>query len=100
MRRRTVFVAVPAAVLVSAAGGGAVLTATGDAEQGPRAPVPRVCWFSDYANAKLSNKCTWNGDERRWYMKDEAARSVPADTQRLPPANLCHYFHGTECPHR
>jgi hypothetical protein len=76
------------------------LLLAGEGEAGPRAPVPRVCWFSDYANAKLSNKCTWNEDERRWYMKDEAGKTVPADTQKLPVANLCHYFHGPECPKR
>jgi hypothetical protein len=27
-------------------------------------------------------------------------REVPADTRKLPPANLCHYFHGAECPQR
>jgi hypothetical protein len=100
MTRRKLLLAAVAAVLVTAvtAGGGALLAAPGEA--GPRAPVPRVCWFSDYANAKLSNKCTWDGDERRWYMEDEEGRRVPADTQKLPVANLCQYFHGKECPRR
>jgi hypothetical protein len=99
VRRRLIALAAVAAVLVTAATAGGLLLA-GEGEAGPRAPVPRVCWFSDYANAKLSNKCTWNEDERRWYMKDEAGKTVPADTQKLPVANLCHYFHGPECPKR
>ncbi|MCD6728130.1 MAG: hypothetical protein LT070_12955 [Solirubrobacteraceae bacterium] len=77
-----------------------VLVATTGRPEVPTAAVPRVCWFSDYANAKLSNRCTWNGHDRRWYIDDANGRSVPADTQRLPPANLCLYFYGTDCPRR
>ena len=62
-------------------------------------PIPRVCWFSDYDNAKLSNKCDWSGSEARWYMEVDGRR-VPADEQRLPEVNLCHYFHGETCPAR
>jgi hypothetical protein len=65
----------------------------------PKAPIPRVCWFSDYANAKLSNKCEYRSGERRWYMEVDG-RMLPADQQRLPPANLCLYFHGQKCPER
>jgi hypothetical protein len=99
MRRRLTALAAVVAVLVTAATGGALLLAD-DGEAVPKAPVPRVCWFSDYANAKLSNKCTWNDDEHRWEMEDEHGRTVAADTQELPVANLCHYFHGRECPKR
>jgi hypothetical protein len=76
-----------------------VATGIASQDEAPRAPVPRVCWFSDYANAKLSNKCEYRSDERRWYMK-VGGKEVPADTQKLPPANLCLYFHGTKCPER
>ena len=85
-----------------AAAGLAGGVATGIASQGdevPPGPIPRVCWFSDYENAKLSNQCEWRSDERRWYMEVDG-ETVPADTQKLPPANLCLYFHGTECPER
>jgi hypothetical protein len=94
VRRRTTLLALAVAVLVTAAAGVAIAS-RGDS--GPRAPVPRVCWFSDYENAKLSNKCSYRDSERRWYMEVDG-RDVPADTQKLPPANLCHYFHGQECP--
>jgi hypothetical protein len=94
--RRTLIVAALAAVLVTAVTAGALLATRGEAV--PKAAVPRVCWFSDYENAKLSNKCEWRDGERRWYMKDEDGKDVPADTQTLPVANLCQYFHGTECP--
>ena len=98
MMRRRRFVVRSAAVAVLALGAGA---AAGVAAQddGPKAPIPRVCWFSDYANAKLSNKCEYRSDERRWYM-DVEGEMLPADEQRLPVANLCLYFHGTECPKR
>ena len=86
--------AAAAAVLVVVATG----IAGGDA-QPPEAPVPRVCWFSDYDNAKLSNKCEYDTSDGRWYM-DVDGRRVPADEQRLPEANLCHYFYGQECPDR
>jgi hypothetical protein len=76
-----------------------VATGVAGQDTGPKAPIPRVCWFSDYANAKLSNKCEYRSGERRWYMKVEE-RMVPADTQRLPPANLCLYFSGQKCPDR
>lgn len=72
-------------------------SASGDGE--PRAPIPRVCWFSDYAKGRLSNRCTYRSDERRWYIRVDG-RDLPADEQRLPPANLCLYFHGTTCPPR
>lgn len=104
MRRRAALIALVAAALVVAATAVA-LAGRGDSPQPepraavPKGPVPRVCWFSDYANAKLSNKCKWREDERRWYMKVEG-EMVPADTQKLPVANLCHYFHGTTCPER
>lgn len=96
-RRRLLSIGAPVAALVVAAG-----VATGVAsshDDTPEGPIPRVCWFSDYANKKLSNKCEWRGDERRWYMEVEG-EMVPADTQRLPVANLCHYFSGTTCPKR
>jgi hypothetical protein len=92
--RRLKLAAVPVALVL---GAGLAAVATGDDE--PKAPVPRVCWFSDYENAKLSNKCEYRSDERRWYMEVDGER-VPADEQRLPVANLCLYFHGTGCPER
>jgi hypothetical protein len=82
--------------LVLGAGAAAGVASQDDA---PKAPIPRVCWFSDYANAKLSNKCEYRSDERRWYM-DVDGEMLPADEQQLPVANLCLYFHGTECPKR
>jgi hypothetical protein len=90
---------VTGSVLAAAALAGGVATGLASQEEGPRAPIPRVCWFSDYENAKLSNQCEYRGDERRWYMRVDG-KTVPADTQKLPPANLCLYFHGTECPER
>lgn len=96
-RKRLLSIGAPVVALVAAAG-----VATGVASSGddvPPGPIPRVCWFSDYANKKLSNKCEWRGEERRWYMEVEG-KMVPADTQKLPVANLCHYFAGTECPDR
>jgi hypothetical protein len=85
-------------VVVLALGGGlAVGAASGTGA--PATPVPRVCWYSDYENAKLSNKCTYHDADRRWYMEVDG-REVPADEQRLPVANLCLYFHGTRCPER
>lgn len=78
----------------------AVVLAAGFASATPSAdevPIPRVCWFSDYANAKLSNGCVYDKRHGRW-MKEVDGRMVDARTQRLPVANLCHYFHGTECP--
>ena len=100
MRRRRLRLATVAAVLAAAATAGVSVLRAAPGEAGPRAPVPRVCWFSDYANAKLSNKCKWDAGERRWFMKDERGRRVPADTQKLPVANLCQYFHGPDCPRR
>jgi hypothetical protein len=66
---------------------------------GPKAPIPRVCWYSDYDKGGLSNKCEYREGERRWYIEAEG-EMVPADTQRMPIANLCLYFHGTKCPDR
>ena len=83
----------------AALAGGVATGIASQGDDGPRAPIPRVCWYSDYENAKLSNQCEWRSDERRWYMEVEG-ESVPAHTQQLPPANLCLYFHGTECPER
>lgn len=97
MRRRWAIAGGVLAAGALAAGGTTVIASQGD--EGPQAPVPRVCWWSDYENAKLSNKCEYRSDERRWYMEVDG-ESVPADTQKLPPANLCLYFHGTECPER
>lgn len=101
--RRRLRIAVPAALAVLAVLAVSVGAAGRDGgpgeDDGPRAAIPRVCWFSDYANARLSNRCAWRGDERRWYM-DVNGRQLPADEQRLPPANLCLYFHGTSCPTR
>lgn len=82
--------ALTAAALASGVTGG---------EEAPQAPIPRVCWFSDYANAKLSNRCTYRSDEQRWYMEVDGDQR-PADEQRLPVANLCLYFHGPRCPER
>jgi hypothetical protein len=97
MRRRATLLAAALAFVLAAAAVG-VAIASRD-EPVPRTPVPRVCWFSDYENARLSNKCEFREDDRRWYMEVDG-RTVPADTQKLPPANLCHYFAGTECPKR
>jgi hypothetical protein len=96
MRRR---LAIIGGVLAAAALAGGVTTGIASQDEAPPGPVPRVCWYSDYENVKLSNQCEWRSDERRWYMEVEG-ESVPADTQKLPPANLCLYFHGTECPER
>jgi hypothetical protein len=95
MRTRIIKLAAVTAVL----GLGAGIAAGATADDGPTAPVPRVCWFSDYENAKLSNRCEYRSDERRWYI-DVDGESVPADEQELPVANLCLYFHGTSCPGR
>ncbi len=92
-------VAIGAGVLASMALAGGVATGIASQDDGPRAPIPRVCWFSDYENAKLSNRCEYHSGEQRWYM-DVDGKTVPADEQKLPPANLCLYFHGTECPER
>jgi hypothetical protein len=95
---RTARTLLVAAVAVLALGSGlAVRAASGTAT--PETPVPRVCWFSDYEHAKLSNKCTYREESRRWYMEVDG-RQVPADEQQLPVANLCLYFHGTRCPER
>ena len=97
---RTLWGVLAGAVIAVALGAAVVTTGlASEDDDGPRAPVPRVCWWSDYANAKLSNKCEYREDERRWYMK-VGDRMVPADEQRLPTANLCLYFHGRECPKR
>jgi hypothetical protein len=90
-------VLVVVAALVAATAVGVAVASRG--ESGPRAAIPRVCWFSDYENARLSNRCSYRDGERRWYMEVDG-REVPADTRKLPPANLCHYFHGAECPQR
>jgi len=84
-----------AALAAVALVGSALLVASDDARA--TAPIPRVCWFSDYANARLSNRCTYRTDEERWYMLVDGVQ-VPADTQRLEVANLCLYFAGTACP--
>jgi hypothetical protein len=86
-------------VAAAAAVAGGVAQGVSGEEPTPKAPIPRVCWFSDYANAKLSNKCEYRSGERRWYMQ-VGGRMVPADRQRLPVANLCLYFHGQKCPNR
>lgn len=78
-----------------AVGGSALLVGSDDLRA--TAPIPRVCWFSDYANAKLSNRCSYRTDEERWYMLVDGVQ-VPADTQRLKTANLCLYFSGSACP--
>ncbi len=91
-----------AAGLVAVVAAALIVVATGVAggdEPVAQAPVPRVCWFSDYDNAKLSNKCDYDASEERWYMEVDGRR-VPADEQKLPEANLCHYFYGQECPDR
>jgi hypothetical protein len=82
-----------------AAGGAAATAGLASGPDEPKAPIPRTCWFSDYANAKLSNKCEYHEHERRWYM-DVDGEMLPADEQQLPEANLCHYFHGQSCPKR
>jgi hypothetical protein len=87
------------AAVAAALGGGALATGLASGDDAPKAPVPRTCWFSDYANAKLSNKCEYRSGERRWYM-DVEGEMLPADEQELPVANLCHYFHGQTCPKR
>jgi hypothetical protein len=92
-RRRVLALAGAATVAL----GAGVASGVAGQRDGPRAPIPRVCWFSDYANAKLSNKCDYRSEERRWYMEVDGAM-VPADTQKLPVANLCLYFSGTTCP--
>lgn len=73
--------------------------AGGGAKGLPPTAVPRVCWYSDYAHAKLSNGCEWDSHEGRWF-KDVEGRRTPADELTLPVANLCHYFHGLQCPER
>lgn len=91
-----------AAGLVAVVAAALIVVATdvaGGDETVAQAPVPRVCWFSDYDNAKLSNKCDYDASEGRWYMEVDGRR-VPADEQQLPEANLCHYFYGQECPDR
>jgi hypothetical protein len=89
-----------ASLLVIAAAAVVVATAiAGRGDSVAEGPIPRVCWFSDYDNAKLSNRCDWNDSEARWYMEVDGRR-VPADAQPLPEANLCHYFHGVTCPER
>ncbi len=65
----------------------------------PRPPVPRVCWFSDYDNARLSNKCIYDEARRTWLIRVDD-RLVPAEGVPLPEANLCHYFSGLTCPER
>jgi hypothetical protein len=85
--------------VAAALGAGAVATGLASGDDEPKAPIPRTCWFSDYANAKLSNKCEYRSDERRWYM-DVEGKMLPADEQRLPVANLCSYFSGPTCPKR
>lgn len=99
LRSRGRLVALIVVVMLVVGGAFAVLTSATTGDSGPRAAIPRVCWFSDYANAKLSNQCTYRSDEQRWYMR-VAGQEVPADEQSLPPANLCLYFHGTACPSR
>ena len=96
MRKRNATLAAVAVVLLPGAG---LLAAGAAGDDEPKAPVPRVCWYSDYANAKLSNKCEYRSDERRWYMEVDG-ELVAADEQELPVANLCLYFHGTSCPKR
>lgn len=64
-------------------------------EAEPSTPIPRVCWYSDYEQGKLANQCHYEGG--LWYMEVEG-ETVPAHTQPMPEANLCHYFHGTSCP--
>ena len=76
---------------------GFAYVAIGNAKPETETPLPRVCWYSDYARAKLSNQCQYRNDERRWYMMVQGVMH-PADLQQLPVANLCHYFYGTECP--
>ncbi len=86
--------AVFVAVSVLLFGAGSVLATT---VGGPTAPIPRTCWFSDYAKARLSNQCEYNHHDGRWYMK-VGSEMKPADEQKLPIANLCLYFYGTRCP--
>jgi hypothetical protein len=71
----------------------------GSEDGAPKAPIPRACWYSDYEEGRLANKCEYREAERRWYV-EARGEMVPADTQRLPMANLCLYFHGTKCPDR
>ena len=97
-RRRASVAGLVAAALAAVVGVG-VTTGQGSDPVAPEAPIPRVCWFSDYDNAKLSNQCTYDEREGRWYMEVDG-RLAPADEQELPEANLCHYFAGQECPER
>lgn len=94
-------VALPAATVALVVLGAGIATGVvhEDARAVPATPAPRVCWYSDYDNARLSNRCDYHADQERWYMEVDG-RMVPADTQPLPEANLCHYFHGTSCPRR
>ncbi|MGD9957325.1 MAG: hypothetical protein AB7V23_14765 [Candidatus Nanopelagicales bacterium] len=99
MRRRSVAWLVGAGVLgiLLALLGAHMLAAAGP--EGPRAPIPRVCWFSDYDNKRLSNQCTYDESGQRWLMPVDG-RLVPAEGVPLPEANLCHYFSGPTCPER
>jgi hypothetical protein len=99
MRLRRTKVALVGAVAAIGLGAGVAATGLASGDDAPKAAIPRTCWFSDYANAKLSNKCEYRSDERRWYM-DVKGKMLPADEQQLPVANLCHYFHGQTCPKR
>lgn len=94
--RRLVLVATLASVVVVLVVVGVGL-AGGGGDRLPPTPVPRVCWFSDYENARLSNGCEYDWVEGIWF-KEVEGRRVPASELTLPVANLCHYFHGLECP--
>jgi hypothetical protein len=95
--RRGRYVAASVAAALAVVVGVGVTTGQGSDPAEPQAPIPRVCWFSDYDNARLSNQCTYDARDRRWYMEVDGRRA-PADEQELPVANLCHYFAGQECP--
>jgi len=99
MRRPTLAWVVGLAVLglVLAGVGTHLMAAAGPEEARP--PVPRVCWFSDYDNARLSNRCIYDAAERTWRIRVDD-RLVPAEGVPLPEANLCHYFSGPTCPER
>lgn len=90
-------VAAPLAAVAAIVAGTAVGWPGG--EPVPDVDPPRVCWFSDYDNKRLSNRCDYDAEARRWFMEVDGRR-VPADEQPLPEANLCHYFSGTHCPAR
>lgn len=99
MSRRALGLA--AALVVALALGLALAMGVGSSDDtaSARPEVPRPCWFSDYDNKRLSNACEYDESSGTWLL-EVGGRLVPAAEQRLPEANLCHYFHGTRCPDR